>query len=638
MATKQAKLSLGLDLGIFKRGIKEAKKDLEGLGGVSVQTGGAQGGGGRDGSGGGGSGGGGRGAISRGLSLARSPLGMLGMGVTAGAIISNSISRQVEEGRMRMEMRGLSGAVPGKDSRYGFDVRERYERGTQIAGAAGRDLSGKEMDRFVDESEKMQRAFGIQGEAYSGAVGAARKAGITVEDKFISATIGEAVAAGMSGSAVGEYLSEMTGYLSSMSKGIDIDDTSLRGMAGALGQMDFFKKDPSRIFDALRGIEAAFRDSDPYSQYLSYKSLAASDSGISPAGIEMRRKMPLFGKGNEEASRELRAAGLGGIADVFDVSGKDMMTNRVIESYRASKFQSNTAASDQPQKGMQFAEGLGLDMGQAAPFLAKIHQWKQSGKDEGQFKFSDTDINKLEEAMKSPEDKRADANMKFEKGVISLMAAVDRFKSSISDFVTDGVMKFVRAVQDLLEPIGGISGALKLFTDGLREIAEFFGFKDLEKVKREYGPGANEKLKEFEQEAERRGIKPTDAQRKRYLTEEAGPRYTLGFGGLQQGGRVPHTTDANGKMTAVETPGLFETIGSMFGRKKSDLEKKTEETKRNLDSVLGKQAEPSPFDRSSNERADKLLEANTEMMQRMTATLERWARSSNGYRLNQGKV
>jgi hypothetical protein len=353
--------------------------------------------------------------------------------------------RQAESGMSLREISG--GGIVGGGSQFGFTQEERRGRALDVARGAGRSMTTHELETTTRQSEMAQRGFGIGGGEFGAGIGAARRAGVNDPEKFSTTAIGDAVAIGLEGSTVGEYLSSMTGYLESMSKGVDIDDSSLRGFAGALGSLDFFKKDPARIFDALQGLQQAFQGGGEYSQYLAYRSIqeAASENGngpLTPAGVEIRKSMPLFGdvKLSPKDQKEL-----GPIPDelkrVFDVHGGDMI-NKLIKTTMADT--KHLGVQDQ---FLSFMSATNLKAGPALPLFMKAKKGKEiSGKE-------------LEEAQKestkTPEDMAKKNMEKLEGSVLKFKTEIDDLANKLSRAFTDVVLTFKDAV-------GGFDNAVKV--------------------------------------------------------------------------------------------------------------------------------------------------------------------------------
>jgi len=219
---------------------------------------------------------------------------MLGLSLGFGGLISRGGSLA----RSEMGVQELTGGttIGDKRSELGFSRSERVDRARGLAESAGRKMSSEELTSQVDFGEKLQRAFGISSGQQAGAMGAARRAGVEDQQKFLGNAVSDALVAGLEGSSISEYLGSMTSYMEGMSKGVDINDGSLRGFSGALANMDFFKKNPERIFDAINNIDAVFKGGDRFQQAQAALAITQVSGGTaSPAEVEVRRQMGLFG-------------------------------------------------------------------------------------------------------------------------------------------------------------------------------------------------------------------------------------------------------------------------------------------------------------------------------------------------------
>jgi hypothetical protein len=340
-------------------------------------------------------------------------------------------NRVLENADPVLQLQALTGGQDiGADSSLGFSHLERRRRAVGISRQAGRDMTGDELGRASNLSEILERGFGVEQGAFTQAFGAARRAGIQDPSQFIEQAAGGATMAGMTGSAIEEYLSQMTGYLESVSKGVNIDDASLQGFAQSLGKLEFFQQDPARIFEALRGMEGAFKDQDPYQNFLSIRALSAASGGnLSMAGIEARRDLGLFGGSvDEKTRRQFTEGGMGGALDIFNVSGENMLNERARMSFRDIQ-----GMPDQQARLYHFAESMGLNVNQAAPLLGDILEQVKQGKQIGEIEVSKFRIEGLKEAMKSNEE-RARENMEtFHGSVIRFDRAVDDFKDAAAE-------------------------------------------------------------------------------------------------------------------------------------------------------------------------------------------------------------
>ena len=492
MATKQAKLSLGLDLKQFKQGVAEAirsMKELEALtksinasGGIGAGGAGAGGvgGAGAGGAGGAGTGRGVMGGAMAGIRKASSTMsgvisgGPLAVGAAIGlGVAAVAFQRQLLLARKDLGLRGLAGGGSlGEESRsqYGFRKEERYERGMSVAAGAGRDLTTPQIEKFVDASEQLERAFGISGEQYGGAMGAARKAGVKDQAGFISGVVKDAQQAGLGGSMVGEYLAEMTSYLESMSKGIDIDQGSLRGMASALASIDFFKTDAGRIVEVIKGVESAFRDNDPYQQYLSFRAInaAAGPEGISPIGAEIRRGMPLIGGGKTSVTEGLRAAGFGEQARAMEIGGKEMIEKRAVQAWDDAKLRKGMSGEAQLAGGRQFAHGMGLPINLSSTIQTEMANWIASGKKKEDFKLTGKTSAKILEELKTPKEKADEAMTTFAGRMVSVAEDFDDISNKLSKEV---VSPFIQAVANFFDGVSIFTGTKKREQDK-KDLAE----------------------------------------------------------------------------------------------------------------------------------------------------------------------
>lgn len=398
-------------------------------------------------------GGGGGGSMMRnipGAGLVRgamSTLGTIGIGLGVAA----SVSRQTELSRAGMGVRQLTGgnSVSG-NSDYGFLQSERLERGKAIASQAGKNMSSGQISKEVNRSEMMERAFGISGEEYAGGMGAARKAGVKDSGKFVADTIGDAVAMRLEGSKVGEYLNAMTGYLESVSKGVNVNQGSLRGFAAALGSIDFFKQDPSRIFDTIQQMETIFKGGGTeYQQFSNYQSIqqASMDQngrGLTPAGVDVRQMMGMFGSASDKDKANLKKAGMNDLLDVTRVGGDKAMKNTLEREFATAMKAGGGDHQLAAEMFMRNAPGM---KGQGG-FSTFASMAANGGK------MNMGSLNAARKAMQTPEEK-AEANMKnFDGSVVKFAERVDNLQNAVSKFVTEGVLKFVDAVDHFSKQTG----------------------------------------------------------------------------------------------------------------------------------------------------------------------------------------
>lgn len=417
-------------LGQLNRGLSDTNRLQRNLGGGGGGFGGGQGGGG---------GGGGGNPIGRGVSSFRGAMGTLGIGVG----IAASMSRQNALADSSLAVRALTGGnTVGGGSQYGFDQMERLQRGQSIARGLGRNTSEARLSSEVNRSEKMERAFGISGDDYGRSVGAARKAGISGGGDFAAKAIGDAVAMGLTGSAVGEYLSSMTGYLESVSKGVNVNSGSLRGFASALGSIDFFRKDPSRIFDVIQKMEAVFKGGGTeYQKMANYQAIQETSQdvnghGLEPAQMDVRQMLGLFGADKKDINRLGGKNAVGDLADVLNVGGGDVMKNNIEDQFRIAKKASRGSKSVGAQMFMRNAPGMD-NMGGIESY---IHMDANGGK------LNAKDLVKAKDAMKTPEELAKENMATFDGSVKIFVTKINTLENSLSRFVADGTIKFVSAV------------------------------------------------------------------------------------------------------------------------------------------------------------------------------------------------
>ena len=357
-----------------------------------------------------------------------------------------------------MGVRELSGgnSIGDERSKLGFTKLERLEQGRSQALSAERELSSEDLSKRIDFSEQAQRAYGIDQGQTSQTMSVARKAGVQDEQKMVAVSIGEAVAAGLTGSSINEYLAEMTGHMSQMSKGVDINDTSLRGISSSMADLDFFKKDPSRIFDAMNQLDSTFRGGDEFQQMIAAQSIQSTTDGTSgPAAIEFRKSMGLNGKLDDQTKSNLKKAGVD--VATLETSGKDILKEQFRILMKRSEGMSGT------QRLFEFKEATGMDSGAAASIYGKLSK----GED-----LTDKDM----ESMLSPEDQmkaiqeRANNNMKnLDGGMKTLHEQISTLNDTMATKVATGITGITEQMaklglsMDSLANVGlGITTALAL--------------------------------------------------------------------------------------------------------------------------------------------------------------------------------
>jgi hypothetical protein len=380
--------------------------------------------------------------ISRGLGM---------IGVSYG--IQQSLVRAEELAETRMRTMALTGGqIEGNGmSRFGFTRQERAERALEISRQAGRRFKPGELGGLVERGESAERGFGIGGGEFARGIGAARRAGIQDQAKFVSGAIGDAVAMKLEGSQIGDYLSQMTGYLESVSEGIDVNQDSLRGFASALGSLDFFKADPRRIFGVFDTLNQLFRgQGTPYQNFATYRAMqeTATQGGgkaLTPAGIELRRMMGMFGEGGEGRAKRWERLGMPEMGDVERLGGGEFQQRFLSRSYKESRAQS---PKDAQAAAYLFQTTTGLKGKAGADIFMKFREQELAGKE---LRLGSEDIKKAADDWMTAEE-RARKNMDtFSGSVMDFKARTDDLKQVLADFTTKGVVTFQHGADKFAE-------------------------------------------------------------------------------------------------------------------------------------------------------------------------------------------
>ena len=369
-------------------------------------------------------------------------LGLAGVGLGAREIMN----RREAIADQRLPIRALTrDAKVGSDaSAYGYSPAERRGRKLQIAEQVP--VSSKQLDKLTTMSEKAERAYGIGGGQFAQAVGAAKRSGTQDPAKFAASAIGAAVAAKLEGGNIGGYLASMSGYLESMSEGVNIDSNSLNGFAGALvASSPFFKQDPSRAFGMIRGLDQSFRGGDAFQQAQSARAILQNSPGSNPAAVNIRKNMGLF-YGDDRLNGRLGAIEKqngrgGGLQSAMGVKGIDIIQKEVQEILNSTK---DMTTSDELQ---EFMSRLGIENQQGAEFYAGV---KESGGkiDEKQFK-------KFKEAKMDPVDRLAATFKNFDGSIKSLTTAIEQLKDRLAIDIGDPMVELGHKILGLTDKLGG---------------------------------------------------------------------------------------------------------------------------------------------------------------------------------------
>jgi len=412
--------------------------------------GGGSGGGGDEDVGGGGGGSNVIGKLARGGMKA---LGAIGIGIGVHA----AIEREIEHSEAGMRVRSLTGngMVEGR-SQFGFTRMDRLQRGAGIAAQGGRDMGNGEISGLVNQSERLERGFGISGEGYASAYGSARRAGSEKPAESIANAVGDAVSMKLSGSAVGEYLQQMAGYLDQMSKGVNVDEKSLRGFATSLGDMNFFRGHPERIFDAMGKLDALFKgggnEFQNFGMYQATQEVSAHHGRtLTPSGIANRRAFGAFGA-SQKTLQGFRESGMPNLAKDLSASGDE-----IIKQYLNTAFKEATQGGrgkDSEEALQMFREKTGLEGDPASAIYQKLGRGD---------KLTKKEMKEYKDAQKTPAQRADDAMKTYEGSVVTFKEEVDNMKNIISKDMMDGVImmdhtvtKFDDAVNKYISKVLGV--------------------------------------------------------------------------------------------------------------------------------------------------------------------------------------
>lgn len=366
-------------------------------------------------------------------------------GLGVGKIVSAQFATRMAMAQQNMPIRALT--TDGETirsgitamSQFGFTGEQRRSRALDIAGQAG-GVSSSQLERLVDTSEKFERQYGISGGQFAESVGGIRRAGGSDPEKAISRSIGLAVAAGLQGSQISDFLAQSTSYLASMAEGVNLDQSSLDGFASSLSTLPFFRSDPARAFGAIRGLNSAFQSDDPFMKAQATRAITRGLPGgafTSPAATEIRRSMGLFGFGGNKDDNQLverlRNTGGGELADTLAVGGKQILKNTFEDIRKSGQGMSvsNQAYQFMNRTGTMNRGGL------------ELFQQMREGKDITQEmidKATLSDTERLGKIMQSN-----DATM------LSLNSAMSSLKESIANLSTNAVIPLTGTIVDLIK-------------------------------------------------------------------------------------------------------------------------------------------------------------------------------------------
>lgn len=354
-------------------------------------------------------GGGLKGMMGGGLMKIAGPL-MAALGV--GAVYSKAKSMAEQN----IKIRQLSTDTGGlrSNSKLGFDNDERRGRALDMAKSMGGG-SSEDITRYTDMGEQVERAYGVEASQSSGFVGASRKAGGANAEKAMSNAIGSAVAAGLEGSKIGEYLGAMTGYMESLSTGVNIDQGSLTGFAGALSSMPFFKNDPNRSFSTIKSLDNTFKGGDAFQTGMANRAIMGAGGPMDAASLANRRAAGLFGNELDDTTmKQLEKAGVN--TKGLKTSGSDIVQNMFQDVMKS------TQGMGGDERLNAFRERTGMEFGDSATLFGQLSSGKGPTKDM---------VKKFKESQMSPEERLAKTMGSVDGNMLKLTTSLNNLYEGI---------------------------------------------------------------------------------------------------------------------------------------------------------------------------------------------------------------
>lgn len=367
------------------------------------------------------------GRMNRGLGAIAGAAGAVGLGLGVGTLFQRQRGISSERNAIAAL---VGGSVTEEQSQLGFTSEERRQRLLEVARASGRNLSVEEQNRALSLGESAERAYGITADQQGGFMGAARRAGVQDQQKAFAQAIGVATAAGLDGSKIGEYLSAMSDGITQMSQGINIDTNSLQGFAGVLSSLPFFANDPARAMRTAQELNQTFSQGDRFQQAMASRAIIAGSPGATPASIEFRRRMGLFGNLSQDALNFYGNTANGGspeLAKTLGLDGKDIVTNMFKDSTDP------TRGLSLDRQLMEFADRLGMSAGAADSIFREI----KSGKG-----ISKESMEKIRKANMDPNERMKDTFNGFDAQVTRTGAKIEGAMDKMAKDITGAITFF----------------------------------------------------------------------------------------------------------------------------------------------------------------------------------------------------
>lgn len=284
-------------------------------------------------------------------------------GAAAGLVAVRNAMRVATETRQLRGLTGIGADEPVESlGPYGFMPTERRTRGLDIVQAFGSRMNQGQLESGIRQSEMIERAFGVGGQTQAGLLAAGRRAGVT---DMTPRAVSQAVAAGLTGSRMIEYLEAMTESLSSLSEGVNIDDRSIASLGGVfIANSEFFRQDARRVSRTFQGLNEMFAGGDRFQQAQAFRAIRrTAGPGASAAGVEIRRRLGLFANLSSENLEYFGGGGPRGgpmgspntaFGNVLGVGGTDIIQNIMEE------ITSNVAGLGPAQQAFEFMSRIGM--------------------------------------------------------------------------------------------------------------------------------------------------------------------------------------------------------------------------------------------------------------------------------------
>lgn len=408
-----------------------------------------------------------------------------GVGKVAGAVgLGMGISELYNTGKQmasqRANLRALTGgSIVGADSTMGYSPEERRQRATGIAGALGRNVSGKELTGLTNFGERMERGYGVDEGTLSGTIKEGRKAGVDDQQKYMASAIGVAVSNGLEGGRIGEYLASMNDFMGELSDGITINNDSVNAISGAFGEIPFFKNDPSRLFNQMRGMNQAFTGGDRFQQAQAARAIQASPGGqgSSPAGVELRRSLGLFG-GSAELAKTTGIKSLG-------VKGTDVLQNMFKE------IKTSTSGMSKEEQMYEMMSRSGLKGEGGMRIANKVMKGQTAGITEKEIQLAQ--MNPEEQLKTKVTERLTETFVKTDSDILVLSANIQGLKEFLAGDMLSVLSSLLTGINKIVDLIPGVESLDKVKTAGRvveGAVIGFAGKKLLEKLTPEALPNA----------------------------------------------------------------------------------------------------------------------------------------------------